>query len=82
MDVSRVERLGSLIEEQQSRIDSLEQKGVQVALTAHSVQEVAYGGHTKARSAAATAQWAASEAKRSADIEASRQAVLTKWPKA
>eukprot|EP00969_Alexandrium_andersonii_P362746 15460375-Alexandrium_andersonii.AAC.1 len=59
----------------------MEQAHSQTALTAQSVQAVAFRGHAKARSAAATAQRAASEARRSADIEASRQAILTKWPR-
>eukprot|EP00969_Alexandrium_andersonii_P083659 3690568-Alexandrium_andersonii.AAC.1 len=78
MDSSRIVDLEQTSVAQQRHLERLE--GQVTTLYQHAVQEArqaqdtAFKAHIKARSAAAIAQWAASEAKRSADLEASRQA--------
>eukprot|EP00969_Alexandrium_andersonii_P122157 5400523-Alexandrium_andersonii.AAC.1 len=75
MDSSRVVDLVQTTAAQQRHIERLETQVRTAMLDARSAQDTAYRAHIKARGAAATAQWAASEAKRAADLEAGRQAI-------
>eukprot|EP00969_Alexandrium_andersonii_P266098 11761158-Alexandrium_andersonii.AAC.1 len=63
MDSSRIVDLEQTSEAQQRHLERLEGQVTTAILDARSAQDTAYKAHIKARGAAATAQWAASEAK-------------------